>query len=174
MLGGHYNFTPDFYSLPVTHLIRSTVTCWRKGSSSGTYLYPNTPNISNCNECRLYKVAQPRQKAMQNATHSSPPACPSWVCGTLCCVLGGGLVRPVLCLKNLEIYFSWDLHFSIFFLPFYPKLKKKNLEFFFSSFLGWTSQIFFCEVHLEFFLEISISWVFFFCPLLLQQSRNFL
>jgi hypothetical protein len=73
--------------------------------------------------------------------------------------------RLVLYLKNLEIYFSRELHFSSFFSRFfvlcYPNLEKKNLEFFFSSFFGVNLAKFFCEVNLEFFLEIFISQVFF-------------
>ena len=56
---------------------------------------------------------------------------------------------------------SRDLCFLSFFLLCYPKLKKKNLEFFFLKFFWVNLTTFFCEANLESFLEISIFLVFF-------------
>jgi hypothetical protein len=82
-------------------------------------------------------------------------------------------LRLVLYLKNLEIYFSRDLHFSRFFVLCYPNLEKKNLEFFFSSFFGVNLAIIFCEVNLEFFSRFSFL-EFFFLSFTSTKSRDFL
>jgi len=70
-------------------------------------------------------------------------------------------LRPVLYLKNLEIF------------PLcYPKLEKK-ISVFFSSFFGANPANFFCEVNLEFFIEVFISQ-FFSLSFTSMKSQDFL
>jgi hypothetical protein len=84
-------------------------------------------------------------------------------------------VRPVLCFKNLQIYFSREIRFSSFFSSFVlPKTReKKSRDFFSRDFLGLTSQKKNVKLISRFFSIFSFL-EFFLLSFTYKKSRDFL